>query len=197
MTGYSNLFRGPNYQSLMHFIIYDIEATCWENRPVDYQQEIIEIGAVMLNGYGEELGTFNRFVKPILHPQLSFFCKKLTNIEQINIDRAASFETVIEEFQDWAEVFYEDYRLCAWGGFDEKMLMRDSELHDLETDWIEGKCINIKRQFQEIKRLKQPWGLKKTIEKLGMEFEGEAHRAITDAINLTKVFMEYRDEWRY
>lgn len=181
----------------MHFIIYDIEATCWENRPSDYQQEIIEIGALMLNGYGEELGSFNRFVKPILHPRLSFFCTNLTNINQKQIDRADTFAQVIEDFQDWAEIFYEDYRLCAWGGFDERMLRQDCILHDMETDWIDNKCLNIKRQFQEIKRLKQPWGLKKSVEKLGMEFEGEAHRAINDALNLAKVFLEYRDEWRY
>lgn len=181
----------------MNFIIYDLEATCWENRPVQYKQETIEIGAVKLNYFGEVLGTFNRFIRPILHPRLSFFCTSLTNIDQKTVDRADTFDRVIEDFQDWAEVFYEDYRLCAWGGFDEKMLFRDCELHDIEPDWLDGKCINIKRQFQELKRLKQPWGLKKTLEKTGFEFEGEAHRAITDAKNLVKIFREYRDEWVY
>lgn len=181
----------------MHYIIYDLEATCWENRPTNYEQEIIEIGAVMLNGYGEALGTFNRFVRPILHPDLSFYCKNLTNIDQAVINRASDFQTVIEEFQDWAEVFYEDYLLCAWGSFDEKILRKDCILHDVETDWLEEKCLNIKRQFQEIKRLRQPWGLKKAVEKSGFEFEGEPHRAINDAINLTKIFLENRDEWRY
>ena len=181
----------------MNFIVYDLEATCWENRPTEYRQEIIEIGAVMLNAYGEELGTFNRFVKPIIHPDLSFFCTKLTGIEQETVNRAGTFVDVIESFQDWAEVFYEDYRLCAWGGFDEKMLYRDCELHDTETDWLDGKCLNIKRQFQELRRLKQPWGLKKTLDKLGFEFEGEAHSAIADALNTAKIFLKYRDEWRY
>jgi inhibitor of KinA sporulation pathway (predicted exonuclease) len=181
----------------MNFIIYDLEATCWENRPTDYKQEIIEIGAVMLDAYGEELGTFNRFVRPILHPDLSFFCKGLTGIEQRTVDKASTFQEVIESFQDWAEVFYEDYRLCAWGSFDEKMLYQDCNLHDIETDWLDDKCLNIKRQFQELKGLRQPWGLKKTIDKLGFEWSGTAHSGIDDAINLSKIFLEYRDEWRY
>lgn len=181
----------------MHFIIYDLEATCWENRPREQTQEIIEIGAVLLNRYGEQLGTFNRFVRPILHPDLSFFCKNLTSIEQVNVDKANTFETVIEEFQDWAEVFYEDYRLCAWGGFDEKMLRQDCLLYDMDIEWLDNKCLNIKKQYQELRRLKQPWGLKKTVEKEGFEFTGIPHRAISDAENLTKVFLEYRDEWRY
>ena len=44
----------------MNFIIFDLEATCWEGKPPNMVQETIEIGAVRINPYGEVEDTFNR-----------------------------------------------------------------------------------------------------------------------------------------
>jgi inhibitor of KinA sporulation pathway (predicted exonuclease) len=158
--------------------------------------EIIEIGALRINYYGEILDTFNRFVQPILNPKLSYFCTDLTTIEQINIDRSKKFPDVIDDFQEWAEIDYEDYLLCSWGNFDKKMLIQDCELHDIESDWVD-KHINLKRQYHEIKRLRKMRGLKYAVEKEGFDFDGTHHRGIDDAKNLAKLFVKFRDEWRY
>ena len=118
----------------MNFIVFDLEATCWQGSPRSMVQEIIEIGAVKLNSFGEVTGTFNRFVKPVMNPRLSAFCQELTSINQQEIDRARSFPQVIEHFQDWAEIFEQDYLLCSWGNFDRNMLIQDCLLHKLEED---------------------------------------------------------------
>ncbi len=150
----------------------------------------------MLNRYGEVTGSFNKFVKPILNPNLSLFCRELTSIPQEYIDRANEFPVVIEEFQDWGEVFEEDYLLCSWGNFDKKQLVQDCKLHGLEYEWLEPH-INVKRQYQEIKRLKRPRGLKSAVKFEGFEFTGIHHRGIDDAENLAKIFAKHLDEWRY
>lgn len=181
----------------MNFIIFDLEATCWQGHQEDKVSEIIEIGALRLNGYGEETGEYNRFVKPMLHPRLSAFCMELTSIEQRDVDAAKGFEEVIEEFQDWVGVLDgDDYLLCSWGRYDRRMLQQDCRLHGLEGDWAE-RHINLKEQFQRIHGLRKPWGLKKTIDKEGFDFDGIHHRAISDAINTAKIFRRYIDEWVY
>jgi 3'-5' exoribonuclease 1 len=180
----------------VNFIIYDLEATCWQGRPPSMTQEIIEIGAILINEYGEVEGSFNKFVRPIIHPMLSAFCQELTSIDQVDVNRAATFPRVIEDFQDWAGIWDEDYMLCSWGGFDKRMLRQDCELHHLDGDWVEPH-MNLKRQYREIKRLKRPRGLRKTVEKEGFEFTGIHHRAISDAENLAKVFTKYLDVWQY
>lgn len=159
-------------------------------------QEIIEIGAVRMNRYGEVLGTFNRFVRPILNPTLSAFCRELTTIEQYEVDRSRTFPEVIEEFQDWAGIWEEDYLLCSWGNFDRKMLIQDCRLHDMDDEWAEAH-INLKRQYQELRRLRRPKGLRSVVESEGFEFTGVHHRGISDAENLAKVFGKYLDEWWY
>jgi inhibitor of KinA sporulation pathway (predicted exonuclease) len=180
----------------MNFIIFDLEATCWRGRPPGYVQEIIEIGAVKMNGFGEITDQFNRFVKPILYPNLSAFCQELTSITQAQVNRASKFDAVIEDFQDWIDIYEESYLLCSWGKFDKTALINDCELHDIDSDWVE-EHINVKKQYQTIKKLSKPRGLRSAVEKEGFDFTGIHHRGISDAENLAKIFGKYLDEWRF
>lgn len=178
----------------MNYIIYDLEATCWENPPPDYVQETIEIGAYRLNHFGEIRGKFNRFIKPVVHPILSPFCRDLTSITQDQINRAQPFHTVIEEFMDWARVEEEDYTLCSWGNFDKKMFINDCKLHRLDFEWVESH-VNLKEQYRLMKRMRNGIGLKKAVEVEGMLFTGQHHRGISDAENLVKIFLKYIGNW--
>jgi inhibitor of KinA sporulation pathway (predicted exonuclease) len=40
-------------------------------------------------------------------------------------------------------------------------------------------------------------GMKFAVEKEGFDFDGIHHRGIDDAKNLAKLFIKFRDEWRY
>lgn len=181
----------------MIFIIYDLEATCWMGRPPRGINEIIEIGAVKVNQYGETLGSFERFIRPFVNPILSDFCSKLTSIQQNNVDSAQFYPRVIEEFKDWIFEDDQDYLLCSWGSFDKQFLLNDCNLHKLETDWVEGHYTDLKGQYSDIKGLDKDKGLKAVVKVEGFEFTGVHHRAISDAENLAKVFIKYVDEWRY
>ena len=181
----------------MNYIVYDIEATCWDGEPSQMVQETIEIGALKLDRYGEVIGIFERFVRPTIHPNLSLFCRQLTTIDQISINRARPFPEVIEDFQEWAGVYDdEEYLLCSWGSFDKRILVQDSELHDLDPFWTE-QHINVRRQYHDLKRWRSYKGLKKVVELEGYEFTGVYHRGISDAHNLAKIFVKYIDEWQY
>ena len=181
----------------MNFIVYDIEATCWETPPPNMVQETIEIGAVKVNSYGEVLDIFERFIRPELYPMLSPFCQELTTIQQPTINRARPFPEVIEDFKEWSGILDgEDYLLCSWGSFDKKILVQDCEFHDLDADWVE-QHINVRRQYHDLKRWRSYKGLKKVVELEGYEFTGTYHRGVSDAKNLTKIFTKYIDEWQY
>lgn len=182
----------------MNFIVFDLEATCWEDdtQLKRHTQEIIEIGAVLILENGEEDGSYQSFVRPKHHPNLSNFCMNLTSITQIDVNRAGFFPDVIEDFKEWFD-FYdeeEEYRLCSWGAFDKKALERDCRLHGLDPDWCEHH-INLKQQYASFKGLRKEIGLKSAVEREGFEFEGTHHRAISDAENLAKIFVKYLNLW--
>ncbi len=178
----------------MDYIVYDLEATCWEHTPPGYVQEIIEIGAFRINPYGEVRGKFNRFVKPVVHPVLSPFCRQLTTITQEDVNRAKTFPDVIEEFMDWARIDEDDYVLCSWGSFDRRMLVNDCVLHRLDPEWAE-RHVNLKEQYRQMKRLRSSIGLKRAVEREDIEFTGIHHRGISDAENLAKLFLKYLGNW--
>jgi inhibitor of KinA sporulation pathway (predicted exonuclease) len=73
------------------YVIFDLEATCYdrssdETIPDGFRNEIIEIGAVMLDENGLEISRFGKFAKPLTFPTLSKFCTKLTTITQEDVD---------------------------------------------------------------------------------------------------------------
>lgn len=178
----------------MKFIVFDIEATCWEGRPPGMVQETIEIGAYEVDAYGEVGRAFSRLIKPILHPQLSYFCRRLTHIDQQDINRARDFSRVSADFQDWIDT--DDYLLAAWGGFDQHLLRQDCELHRLDDYWLEP-YIDLKSQYREIRGLPKKRGLAAAVRHEGFEWTGEQHRALDDAENTVKIFRKLLDVWRY
>ena len=85
----------------MRYIITDLEATCWENTRNTNRMEIIEIGAVeMLSARGSNTREFSRFVRPVVEPQLSAFCKQLTSISQADVDQVEVAKNTVDHERD-------------------------------------------------------------------------------------------------
>ena len=178
----------------MNFIVFDLELTCWEGDPAGRMQEIIEIGAYKVDSWRHTKSKFNRFIKPKLYPVLSPFCVQLTTITQAQIDQAKSFKEVVRDFMEWAEIDIEPHHLIAWGDKDLGYLVENCRLHGLEYDWAKP-YTDLKKQYQYVKKLYEPRGLKNATESEGLEFDGTQHRAIDDAYNLCRIFLKYFDEW--
>ena len=183
----------------MNYIIYDLEATCWENEFAarGKRREIIEIGGVLMDKNGNIKNQFESFVQPIVHPMLSDFCQRLTSISQIDVNQADKFPAVIEDFKDWIGANdNEEYLLCSWGFFDRSAFIKDCELHKTDSRWAR-QHISLKDQYPRIKNTGRAVGLKKALDIEGFDFEGREHRAISDAINTAKIFRKFLNLWRF
>ncbi len=179
------------------FIVYDIEATCWEGQPPGMVQETLEIGAYRLDRLGNIESSFDRLIKPTIHPQLSLFCHRLTGISQPEVNRARPFYEVGEDFIEWTGAYDEaDVVLASWGRFDKKQLTKDCNLHGMDTDWLDYH-IDLKMQYQRIRGLPKPRGLKSATRFEGFDWMGEQHRALDDAKNTVQLFRKLFDEWEY
>ena len=87
----------------------DLEATCDEvgvhESPrslvvVPDQMETIEIGLVVIDFESLVIvDEFQRFVRPQINPTLTPFCKKLTSIQQVDVDGALTYQEVGEELR--------------------------------------------------------------------------------------------------
>lgn len=108
----------------------DLEATCDEvgksesPRPltvVPDQMETIEVGLVVLDLETLEIvDEFQRFVRPQINPTLTDFCRRLTSIQQADVDGGLAYREVGEELR----TFGASYPNAAWASW--VTTMRDS-----------------------------------------------------------------------
>ena len=187
--------RNPK-SDLMHFIILDLEATCWQGNAMDRNQEIIELGAYRVNGYGEWIDHFQTFVRPVMHPRLSTYCMDLTGISQEQVSKSKPFDQAFLRFEEWLHDIDGTSVLCTWGARDMEIIREECERHDQDASAL-PMAINLKAQYARIHNLPREVGLMKALEFIEMEFEGSHHRAIDDAFNTTKLFLHYLDRWQY
>ncbi len=167
------------------FIIFDLEATCWERGTRPERMETIEIGAVRLQAPNFETSSeFSRFVRPVSEPILSDFCVSLTGIEQADVDAAEPFPVVFEEFVTW--VGSGDAILCSWGAYDPRQLQADCRRHAIKYPFEFRDHVNLKKEFAAFHGIK-PCGMKRALSIIGLPLEGKHHRGIDDARNISKI----------
>jgi len=158
-----------------------------------FQNEIIEIGAVKVNGNLEIVDEFSEFVKPVINPKLSDYCKELTTISQADVDAAELFPKVLSRFKEWIG---EDYVLCSWGKYDKSQFERDCVRHNLDTIWLRNH-ISLKHQHGEKVGGGKFVGMKAALKSAGLALQGTHHRGIDDARNIAQLFIKYFDIWDF
>ncbi len=168
-------------------IIVDLEATCCDRGGVTREEmEIIEIGAVAAEvSTGKVVSEFQSFVRPVRHPVLTPFCRKLTTIEQAEVDAADIYPTPVDRFRHWLSAWSES-DFGSWGDYDRRQFEQDCAFHDVEFPF-NGAHRNVKKEAAKRMKLRKPLGVGVVLSKLGMEFEGTAHRGIDDVRNIARI----------
>jgi len=178
-------------------VIFDLEATCWENRAL-HVSEIIEIGAVRIEKEtGNIIDTFDVFVKPRLNPILSEYCTNLTSIRQQDVDLGYDFVPATFQFNEYLDKYDDEY-IMSWGYYDKNQLLREStdknaDISKLETKLL-NKHLNAKNQFAHIMGRKR-CGIMKALNILKLDFEGTHHRGIDDCENVARIYKKIQDKF--
>jgi len=179
------------------FVIFDLEATCYDDsrkdevKPYGFVNEIIEIGAVKLDDTGKEIDRFSKFAKPKLFKTISKFCTELTTITQEDVNTAEDLDIVLEDFLNWCDGCI----LISWGNYDKTQMLKDMARNDLDLPHYE----DIMEDHHSLKHLHGQWnnlrrggiGMGGALRMEGIKLEGTHHRGIDDAINIAKIFRKY------
>jgi inhibitor of KinA sporulation pathway (predicted exonuclease) len=90
--------------------------------------ETIEIGLVVIDLESLEIvDEFRRFVRPQINPTLTDFCKKLTSIQQADVEGARIYREVGDELRTFA-ANYPNAAWASWGDYDARQIERDAGL---------------------------------------------------------------------
>ena len=177
------------HSSNRNYLVIDLEATCWEqDDPTKGVHEIIEIGLVILSSSKEDLWKESWFIKPVLNPQLSTFCKGLTTIQQEQIDSAEKFPQVLQRMErrivEITGQAISESLFVSWGNYDRNQFQKDCLLHDCQYPFG-GHC-NLKQVFMKQHKLKHA-GLSGALQLLELPMLGTPHRGIDDALNTARI----------
>ncbi|VVN91614.1 3'-5' exonuclease [Pseudomonas fluorescens] len=176
----------------------DLEATCDEvdesgsKRPlavVPDQMETIEVGLVVIDLETLEIvDEFQRFVRPQINPVLTDFCKKLTSIQQADVDSARTYVEVGQELGAFI-ARYPNAAWASWGDYDARQLERDAGFAACPS-LLEGLPHFNARKWHAGLYDNRPKSLKQTVESMGLDWKGTYHRGIDDARNVASIIKE-------
>ena len=173
---------------MQYWLVIDLEATTEEGGWPLTDMEIIEIGASLVNAGGHEIEHFQRFVRPTRRPHLTHFCRQLTQISQADVDAAAPLSAVWQQFERW--LLPHQPKLAgwtSWGEYDRRQFEQEWHAHGLQSYLSQIAHINLKKRFAEARQLPSRVGLKTALNLAGLQFQGQQHRALTDARNTARL----------
>ncbi len=179
----------------MNYIIVDFEMNPVagehkEERKIS-RNEIIEIGAVIMDESFMVLGEFKTLVKPQFNDVIYKKYETLTGISTQMVSGAPTFATAYEMFVNWCESYGNDYEVYAWSENDYNQLTAEMKLKQYsKPDKMRPfeKWFDFQKEYTEKLGLERIISLEKALNYAGIVFEGHMHDALCDAKNTAELF---------
>jgi inhibitor of KinA sporulation pathway (predicted exonuclease) len=185
---------------LMNKIILDFEycevlETFIKERRI-CKKELIQIGAVMLDEYNEEIDCFNEYIKP-KYSRVSEYIEDLTHISNEMLEDKRSFEEVMDDFLAWCG---EEYVIYSWSKCDIGVLRKEIALrkyHHINLKYMLRNWLDLQADVDRTLKSRTCLALDYVLDGLGIEFEGTPHSAIDDARNTAYVYQAYQNKRKF
>ncbi len=157
------------------------------------KNEVIEIGAVVLNEAYQEIDSFKMYVKPQMNIKVEDKVKKLTKITMDTLNDAPCFEEAAKCFLSWCVDIQDEICFVEWSEtdaqqFTSELIMKGIELPEKYTERLHG-WYDFQKEFGDALGLDNRVSLQNAMQYAGLDFEGQMHDALYDARN-TAVLME-------
>lgn len=167
----------------MNYLIFDLE---WNNtfgRDVNIN-EIIEIGAVLLDHKLAEIGRFSTFVRPRIARKLNSRTKNLTHITNQDIQNGIPFPQAIRELSSF--IGTQETTALTWGDTDLRVLIENLKcfLRSERIPFLKN-YLDLQKYYHTVKNrpLSQQASLAHAAESLKINPEKYAlHRALDDSL---------------
>lgn len=177
----------------MNYLVIDLEMCkvpkLYRNRKYRYANEIIQVGAVLLDESFEEVGRINQYVHPE-YGVLDEFITDLTGIKNCNIKNAPVLENVLIHMVDW--LGNREYKVYAWSGNDHSQLLHEIKSKNIENLKIENfmkkeRWVDYQEVFGKRFGFNREVALEEALQACDIEMEGRLHNGLDDAINTASI----------
>lgn len=158
-----------------------------------YGNEIIQVGAVLLDEKFEETGTFCSLVAPRFG-KVDDFITRLTGITQRALQNARDFREVLTDFVKWLP---EEVVFVAWSDSDERQLRSEIDAKGLEEpifDIFFEEWEDCQQAFSKKLDTQRVYKLSEALCMADIYYDDGAHDALVDAKNTAKLFKKIKTE---
>lgn len=178
------------FQDFQYFVVIDFEATC-DKEKNPHPQEIIEFPSVIVSSTTGQLeACFQTYVRPTCNQQLSDFCKDLTGIQQIQVDRGVTLSEALLRHDKWLEkkgIKNTNFAVVTWSSWDCRvMLESECRYKKIRKPPYFNRWINLKVPFGEVFGGAR-CNLKDAVQMAGLAWQGRAHCGLDDAKNTARL----------
>ena len=161
------------------------------------KQEIIEIGAVMIDESFTEVSTFKRYVKPVYSKHISRKIIELTGITDNHLFGCKGVEEEFNAFAEWCLSFNDDITVYAWSDNDLDQINQEFFLKNICLSEHMQRVIenwrDLQASYDAAVGAEKHTSLTKALESLGIYFNGHMHDALDDSRNTATIFKELSD----
>lgn len=175
----------------MNYIVLDLEwnqsNTGLEAEVEKLPFEVIEIGAVRLDGESRMVDEFDELIKPVVYHEMHQITSRLIHLQMEELERGKPFVEVAESFLQWCGG--EPYLFCTWGTLDLTELQRNMKFFHMPP-LAEGPI-----PFLDVQKLfslgfedgKSRRALEYAVDALKLEKDIPFHRAFSDAYYTARI----------
>ncbi len=175
----------------MHYVILDLE---WNNtyarKTKGFINEIIEVGAVMLDEELHEVSRYSSFIKAQIGKKLRGSVKQLTHITKEDLESGIPFTKALSGLRRW--IGGRENTVITWGDGDIRVMIENSRyLNGLETLPFLTNYSDLQGYFQRVMKTSpaRQVGLGAAAEMLGIDTGTYSlHRAVDDCVLTAECF---------
>ena len=169
-----------------------------ENRKLfrHLKNEMIEIGAIMLDEKMDTIDTYQKYVKP-RYSEVSKKITKLTGITNDMLEDKEDFETCIKDFSSWLGEDLSRVEICSWSMTDLEQIkyeMKEKHIEIENFDEIFENWRDVQKEFSKRLCFDGIVSLEVAMHAVDENFSGKAHDALADAQNTAKLVMLMEDK---
>lgn len=172
---------------LDRILCIDTEWTCWDGPPPDgMASEIIEIGIVEADIETLSILREGRYLVRPERSTVSPYCTALTGLTQREVHRQG--RALGDTLRSLAKAFGPASKLTIAWGDDWSGIERECGLAGIPNPFPPGHAVDIGKAYAIQSGSTRRPGLETALERMGLGFEGEPHRAVTDARNTVRAY---------
>lgn len=180
----------------MNYLVIDLEMCKvpknYRNKNYKYANEIIQIGAVLLDEQYKRIGTLSQYVHPE-HGVVDHFITNLTGIENNQVKHAPKLRETLIHMLDW--LGDRQYQIFAWSENDYLQLSHEIKSKNLDDEEIQNfmkkeRWIDYQKVFGTRFEIGRAVSLEEALLLCDIDPEGKLHDGLDDAWNTAKIIEE-------